>query len=392
MKQTLQRSSRLTLRDSSYPSCEETRVALRVYPCSQSAEEVTEFLGIEPTESHNKGDRHTNSVGRTRVAPSTGWFLSSEHQVSSRDIRDHLDWLLSRLAGTESKLRTLQGEGDTQMWITCVWWSNAGFGGPTLWPEQLLALAKLNMDFEFDFYYFGDEEDEDSGNGRCGENSCDLEPLIGRWPEALDRLKQRQGVPSAHCGTIYNNGDYMDDTGEIVGSLLDFSHADEDSRKTSSLAGDYGDGGYPGCEETHAKLRIYPGSGTATEITDMLGVAPTGQQDKESLFATSRGGSWRAPLTGWFLSSEGRVYSKDLRDHVDWLLVKLRGAKSALSALQEIEGTKVTVTCVWWSADGHGGPVLTPAQMRSFARLDLELALDVYFHGNSFGPAFGGGE
>lgn len=392
MRWSPQRSSRLTLRDSSYPSCEETRVELRVYPGSQSAEEVTEFLGIEPTEKHNKGDCHTNSIGRTRVAPSTGWFLSSEHQVSSKDLRDHLDWLLTRITGTESKLLALQDEKDMKMWVTCVWWSKAGFGGPTLWPEQMMALAKLNLECGFDIYYFGNEEDESLVNESCLEVGSDLESWIQAWPQALELLKQGHGVPSSQCGLICDNGEYVDDSGRIVGSLLDLVPADGGPRKTWTGAEDAGADAYPSCEETHAELRIYPGSGTAAEITEMLGVAPTSGQDKESMLANSEGCSWKAPLTGWFLSSEGRVYSKDLGDHVDWLLLKLGVAKSVLSALQERESTKMSVTCLWWSADGHGGPVLTPAQMHAFAKLDLELALDIYFLGNILGPAFGGCE
>ena len=147
-------------------------------------------------------------------------------------------------------------------------------------------------------------------------------------------------------------------------------------------------GGYPSCKETHAELRIYPGSRSAEDVTKWQGVEPTGTQDEGELFENSTGRVWNAPLTGWFLSSQGHVDSTDLEDHVDWLLAKLAGAESALLALQEQEAAKMTVACVWWSADGHGGPVLAPAQMRALAELNLECSFDVYFHGNLFGPSF----
>jgi hypothetical protein len=43
------------------------------------------------------------------------------------------------------------------MRVNCVWWSAAGHGGPTLWPEQMAALAALNLECSFDVYFFGDE-------------------------------------------------------------------------------------------------------------------------------------------------------------------------------------------------------------------------------------------
>ena len=148
------------------------------------------------------------------------------------------------------------------------------------------------------------------------------------------------------------------------------------------------DGWYANCNRTHAELRIYPGSKSAGDVTKCLGVEPTGTQDEGELFENSTSRVWKAPLTGWFLSSEGQVDSKDLEDHVDWLLAKLAGAESALFTLQEQEVTKMTVACIWWSADGHGGPGLKPAQMHALAEFNLECSFDIYFRGNYFGPAF----
>ena len=157
MTGTMNQHSRLTPYDRQYPSCEETRAALRIYPESKSAKEITEFLGIEPTEAQDKGSLFTNSRGRTRQAPCTVWFLSSEDQISSRDLRDHLDWLLPKLLAVESRLLSLQEDKGTKMTIGCTWWSAAGHGGPTLWPEQMESLARLNLECGFDVYFFGDD-------------------------------------------------------------------------------------------------------------------------------------------------------------------------------------------------------------------------------------------
>ena len=157
MSGTAQKSSRMTPRNRGYPSCEATRAKLLIYPDCRSAEEITQILRIEPTESQNKGSVFTTSIGRTRQAPCTGWFLSSEGHVSSKDLRDHLDWLLMKLSSVESELLSLQKEKGMRMTVVCVWWSAAGHGGPTLWPEQMEALARLNLECGFDVYFFGDD-------------------------------------------------------------------------------------------------------------------------------------------------------------------------------------------------------------------------------------------
>ena len=37
------------------------------------------------------------------------------------------------------------------MSVNCIWWSR-GTGGPTIWPEQMAVLAKLNLELSFDIY------------------------------------------------------------------------------------------------------------------------------------------------------------------------------------------------------------------------------------------------
>jgi hypothetical protein len=41
--------------------------------------------------------------------------------------------------------------------VNCVWWSRYGDGGPTLWPEQMLRLAQLNLECSFEFAYYEDD-------------------------------------------------------------------------------------------------------------------------------------------------------------------------------------------------------------------------------------------
>ena len=51
-------------------------------------------------------------------------------------------------------------------------------------------------------------------------------------------------------------------------------------------------------------------------------------------------------------------------------------------ALQEMEGVRMGVDCIWWSAYGDGGPTLWPEQMHLLADLNLECSFSVSFFGD----------
>jgi hypothetical protein len=120
---------------------------------------VSKVLGIEPTKTSEKGKTYPpNSLGRQRIGKLNAWFLSSEGKVDSRDLRRHLDWLLTAIAPKKDKLIHLQGTVGLSMCISCVWWSRSGGGGPTLWPAQMRAMADLNLECTFSFGYYGSDQ------------------------------------------------------------------------------------------------------------------------------------------------------------------------------------------------------------------------------------------
>jgi hypothetical protein len=157
---THQRST--TLRWSEYhdddEDCDETRCSLLVYTGKTSPDEVTRRLGIEPSELGIAGQVVVNSLGRTRTTKLNYWFLDSEGNVTSKDLRRHLDWLLGILTPVGPALAELQATPGVTMTVRCVWWSRAGRGGPALSPEQMAALAALNLECGFDFCYYPDQD------------------------------------------------------------------------------------------------------------------------------------------------------------------------------------------------------------------------------------------
>ncbi len=144
--------SRLTPTNDNYETCDKTHVVLRVYSGRLHPSRVTELLGISPTKHVAAGEPgRVNSLGRAPVGKLNGWFLSSEGNVESKDTRRHLDWLIAKLQHSRDAIHRLQARPDIRMSVNCIWWSRHGDGGPTLWPEQMRALADLNLECSFDF-------------------------------------------------------------------------------------------------------------------------------------------------------------------------------------------------------------------------------------------------
>ena len=140
---------------------------------------------------------------------------------------------------------------------------------------------------------------------------------------------------------------------------------------------------YGTCEGTYATLCIYTRAIDPAVVTESLCVQPSKWQRVGELSydvdapETPHRNPRPAKLSAWFLSSQNRVSSRDARRHIDWVLDQIVGKSEALLVLQE-QGCNMQVSCFWASACGHGGPTISPSQMRRLAELNLEVAFDIY--------------
>ena len=117
-------------------------------------EEVTSLVKAEATKTQKKGD--LQSAARQRHYTKTGWWISSEGVVSSKDSRDHIDFILSKLADSDGGFRVLHSRG--HLIDLCIRWDSlSGHGGPTLSPIQMSRLAALDIEVWFDIYFHGDD-------------------------------------------------------------------------------------------------------------------------------------------------------------------------------------------------------------------------------------------
>ncbi|WDB73392.1 DUF4279 domain-containing protein [Escherichia albertii] len=148
--------SRLTPISPEYPSCDECYASLLIYTGNTHPNEISLYLDLEPTSINIKGWIITPS-GKKRYAKNSFWMLSTENLVNSKDIREHLDLLLYKLKPKSLNIANLQTLEDISMGIDCIWRSLNWHGGPTLWPEQMKAMAELGLECAFDIYFVGDE-------------------------------------------------------------------------------------------------------------------------------------------------------------------------------------------------------------------------------------------
>jgi len=133
--------------DDDYPSCKATYATLRIYHEELEPDVISDLLGLTPSGSQKKGQ----VLGPRRLAPVGAWFLSSKSQVSSKDVRRHVHWIISQLGGKEPQFWRLQDEGYVTD-ISCFWLSASGHGGPELDPELMQRLAFLRLPIGFDVY------------------------------------------------------------------------------------------------------------------------------------------------------------------------------------------------------------------------------------------------
>jgi hypothetical protein len=132
---------------------------------------------------------------------------------------------------------------------------------------------------------------------------------------------------------------------------------------------------YQSCTRTYSTLRIFPKNAHPDVITNLLKIKPT-----RISIAGPTGPIGRIVVSGWFLTTQGKLKSKDSRRHIDWLLDKIEPVSEQILALQK-QGMSMDISSFWGSASGNGGPTISPEQMTRLVKMNLEVWWDVYFDG-----------
>lgn len=122
-----------------------------------------------------------------------------------------------------------------------------------------------------------------------------------------------------------------------------------------------------------ATLRLFPGAGSASSVTQRLGIAPDEIHEAGETNA-STGRTWAA--AHWSITStlpEGEPLSA----HLNQLLDIVEPVAELLNALHQ-EGMRMDWFCYIYRDNGQGGPSFTPHLLRRLGALPAVLDLDIY--------------
>lgn len=120
---------------------------LRLYHDSLAPDEITQLLGITPTDSHRRGEVHGP---RAQAWKQTHWSLTSQDQPIPRDLEPHIAWVLDKVEPVRTQLMMLIESGveaDMFCFLSCY-----GMGGPSLSPQLMGRLAALQLPLGLDIY------------------------------------------------------------------------------------------------------------------------------------------------------------------------------------------------------------------------------------------------
>jgi len=118
--------------------------------------ELTALLGILPSSAHKQGDLPQNNPNEgftwAQEPWSAGmWEVNSDYRVHSRNLVDHLIWLLDLLDSVKDQLREYIDRNDLEADFFCLI-QVEDYTGLRLQPEVLKRLTAINVPLGVEIY------------------------------------------------------------------------------------------------------------------------------------------------------------------------------------------------------------------------------------------------
>ena len=137
----------------------------------------------------------------------------------------------------------------------------------------------------------------------------------------------------------------------------------------------------PGTLQTYASLRFSGDKLEPQRLTDTLNARPEVAYRKGEIFKVSRGHEVRGRTGLWAISSKGIVVSRDLNEHLDYLLEILfpEGSDAKLDQLHKLmrDGSlEADIPCFWHGEHGAKPPVIRKDIRARLARIPAEIWAD----------------
>lgn len=130
-------------------SMERAYVKLAISSDSLTCEEITQRMGIEPTETFQKVDFIVGTENYKHHQSEHLWIFYTDSYCSSKQVEEHLKWLLDeQLYSKRQGIRDLQGDGATvSIYAHTIAFVSTSF--MRLDPDIFQKLASLRVQVEF---------------------------------------------------------------------------------------------------------------------------------------------------------------------------------------------------------------------------------------------------
>jgi hypothetical protein len=113
-------------------------------------------------------------------------------------------------------------------------------------------------------------------------------------------------------------------------------------------------------------------------IEERTGLVGDFGAEKGHLHVSSSGRTVTQRTGVWSVTTEQRVESTSIERHLVFLLEQLEPVGSELLALAEEQGLAADFFCYWVSADGDGGPIVSPTTLKRIGAMRATLGFDFY--------------
>jgi len=136
------------------PKC---RVAFRIQCDNLDPIEITEFLSIEPTESHKKGDPNTRVSKKGKLiiysAYSSGLWCIDSKEPETTSLEEHIIGLLTVLEPLRANLLELSESGHKMDFYCGFFCKDCVQPGMEITSGTIKRIGDLNINFGVSFYF-----------------------------------------------------------------------------------------------------------------------------------------------------------------------------------------------------------------------------------------------
>lgn len=122
--------------------------SLDIYFDSFDPKEISEILNLTPQIWMKKGNQSEDGS----VDPFGSWSFDTSDDVDSKDIVEHIQWLLNKIEPRKAQFLELMSNNEFEARINCFWIMEKSNEILTLSPQIIFQLSSLKIKVEFSIF------------------------------------------------------------------------------------------------------------------------------------------------------------------------------------------------------------------------------------------------